>query len=144
MSIQTAMCVSFKREIMEGVHDLLLDTIMYALFQNTGASVFGPETTVYDGSREVSSSAHPSYIAGGIELTGKALVTDGNSAIFTFNNPVFPAATLTAWGALIYNASQNDRAICVIAFDRPHTGNGGDFIVDEPAANSSTSTVRID
>ena len=128
MAISQAMCTSFKAEILDEQHDLVADTIKIALF--TSSASLGAATTAYSTSNEVANGN--GYATGGVELTSRAVATSGTTAYFDAADPSWTSATFTANGALIYNSSNSNKAIAVLAF-------GGDFTVA-----GANAIVRID
>lgn len=138
MAITQAMCSSFKQELLGGIHDLDTDTIRIALY--TSAATLGAATTAYSATNEVVGSG---YTAGGNALTSPVISLDGTTAIVDFADTTWPAATITARGALIYNASKANRAIAVLDFGSDKVSTDGDFTVVMPAAAAATAIVRI-
>jgi len=139
MSIAQAMCTSFKSEILDEQHDLVADTIKIALF--TSSASLGAATTAYSSSNEVANGN--GYATGGVELTSRAVATSGTTAYFDAADPSWTSATFTANGALIYNSSNSNKAIAVLAFGGDFTVAGGTFQIVFPAAGAN-AIVRID
>ena len=110
MAISQAMCTSFKAEILDEQHDLIADTLKIALF--TSSASLGAGTTAYSTSNEISGTG---YSAGGETLTSKVVTTSGTTAYFDCANPTWTSASFTANGALIYNSTNGDKAIAVLA-----------------------------
>jgi hypothetical protein len=52
-------------------------------------------------------------------------------------------ATITANGALIYNSTQSDKAVAVLAFGGDKTSTNGDFTIIFPTADASNAIIRI-
>ena len=138
MAITQAMCSSFKSELFGGVHDIDTDTIKIALF--TSAATLSAATTAYSTSDEVVGTG---YTAGGNTLTGAAISLDGTTAIVDFADSTWAAATITARGALIYNASKADRAIAVLDFGSDKSSTAGDFSISFPAPAAATAILRV-
>jgi VCBS repeat-containing protein len=67
----------------------------------------------------------------------------GTTAFLDFDDLTFPSATLTANGALIYNATQSNKAVAVLAFGGDKTSTAGNFTIQFPAAAASTAILRI-
>ena len=150
MAISQAMVTSFKVEILDGIHafgsaviraSAAPDVFMLALY--TSSATLGAATTAYTTSDEVSSSG-TNYTAGGLTLTVSQVPTStGTTAFLDFDDLTFPSATLTANGALIYNATQSNKAVAVLAFGGDKTSTAGNFTIQFPAAAASTAILRI-
>jgi len=139
MAISQAMCTSFKAEVLDEQHDLVADTIKIALF--TSSASLGASTTAYSTSNEVANGN--GYATGGVELTSRAVATSGTTAYFDAADPSWTSATFTANGALIYNSSNSNKAIAVLAFGGDFTVAGGTFQIVFPAAGAN-AIIRID
>ena len=139
MSIAQAMCTSFKSEILDEQHDLIADTLKIALF--TSSASLGEGTTAYSTSNELA-NGH-GYSTGGETLGSKAITTHSTTVCFDFADPTWTSATFTANGALIYNSSNGNKAIAVLAFGGDFTVAGGTFQIVLPAAGTS-GIIRID
>ena len=138
MAISQAMCTSFKAEILDEQHDLAADTIKIALY--TSSASLGAGTTAYSTDNEVSGSG---YTAGGVALSSKTVATSGTAAYFDAADPSWTSASFTANGALIYNDTNADKAIAVLAFGGDFTVAGGTFKIVFPAAGTN-AIIRID
>ena len=138
MAITQAMCTSFKSEILQEGHQLATDTIKIALY--TSSASLGATTTAYSSSNEVSGTG---YTATGVTLTSAAVSTTGTTAHFDADDPTWTSASFTANGALIYNDTNSDKAIAVLAFGGDFTVAGGTFKIVFPAAGS-TAIIRIE
>lgn len=138
MPITSAVCNSFKQELLGGIHDLDTDVIKMALY--TSAATLGASTTVYSSSNEVIGAG---YVAGGNTLTGASISLDGSVALVDFADSTWSAATITARGALIYNSSKANRAIATIDFGSDKISTNGDFIIQFPAATGTNAIIRI-
>ena len=138
MAISQAMCTSFKAEILDEGHDLVADTLKIALY--TSSANLGAGTTAYSTNNEISGTG---YSAGGVTLTNKAVSTTGTTAHFDADDPTWTGASFTANGALIYNSTNSDKAIAVLAFGGDFTVASGTFRIVFPAAGA-TGIIRID
>ncbi len=139
MAIAQSMTSSFKAELLGGIHDLDTDAIFIALY--TSSATLGASTTAYTASNEVATGG--GYTAGGIQLTSPVISLDGTTGICDFADATWPAATITARGALIYNSSKSNKAIAVLDFGSDKTSTAGAFTVIMPAAAAATALVRI-
>ena len=139
MAISQAMCTSFKAEILDEQHDLVADTIKIALF--TSSASLGAATTAYSTTNEVANGN--GYATGGVELTSRTVSTTGTTAFFDAADPSWTSATFTANGAMIYNSSNSNKAIAILAFGGDFSVAGGTFQIVFPAAGAN-AIVRID
>ena len=137
------MCTSFKKELLEGIHDFRNsggDDFKLALYDNSAS--FTAATTAYTATNEVGASG--SYSAGGGSLTRVDPTTSGTTAFADFADITFTSATITAYGALIYNDTvAGDPSVIVLDFGGAKTSTAGDFEIVMPAAAASTAIVRI-
>ena len=141
MAITQAMCTSFKKELLEGVHNFKNSggsTFKIALF--TSSASLDASTTAYSTSNEVTGTG---YSAGGNTLTRVAPTTSGTPAFTDFADSTFSTATLTANGAVIYNDGASDAAVIVLAFGGDKTSTAGDFTIQFPTADASNAIIRI-
>ena len=149
MAISQAMATSFKVEILNGIHAFgttvvrgasTADTFKIALY--TSSASLDATTTAYSVMNEVPSTGN--YSAGGNTLTVSQVPTStGTTAFLDFADTTWSSATITANGALIYNSSQSDKAVAVLAFGGDKTSTNGDFTIVFPTADSSNAIIRI-
>ena len=150
MAISQAMVTSFKVEILDGIHNFGVGVVrastaadVFKLALYTSSATLSATTTAYSATNEVSSSG-TNYTAGGLTLTISQVPTSsGTTAYIDFDDLTFPSATLTANGALIYNATQSNKAVAVLAFGGDKTSTAGNFTIQFPAAAASTAILRI-
>ena len=110
MAISSAICTSFKQEILGGTHNFTAssgDTFKIALY------------------------------------TSSASLGAGTTAFCDFADVSYTSASFTANGALIYNSSQSDKAVAVIAFGGDKTVSSGTFTIQFPTADASNAIIRI-
>jgi hypothetical protein len=143
VSILQGQTTSFKQELLNGYHAFssafrAADTFKIALY--TSAASLSYATTVYSATNEITGTG---YSAGGIALTPIAPASSGTIAYLSFNNAAWPAATFTANGALIYNSTQGNRSVFVLAFGNDKTTTNQTFTIVFPANGATTSVVRI-
>lgn len=138
MAITSGISISFRSQIMLGEHDLDTNSIKLALYSSSASLSDG--TTVYTTSNEVVGTG---YSAGGVVLTGIDVTTDSSVAVVSITDAVVTASTITARGALIYNASQANKAIAVFDFGADKSSTAGDFTIQFPAAAAATAIIRI-
>ena len=138
MAIVTAVCNSFKKEILEGVHEAA-DVYKIALY--TSAATLNKSTTAYSATNEVAGTG---YTAGGATLSGYTTALDTDTAYIDWTvDPTWSTATITARGALIYNSTQANKAVATYDFGSDITSTAGTFTVTLPAAAAATATVRV-
>ena len=144
MAITTAMCTSFKSELLGGVHDLDTDSIKLALIKASPTGTYGAATTNYsDVTGNSDEASGTNYTTGGNSLTGATISLDSGTAIVDFTDSTFSSATVSADGCIIYNSSQTNKAIAVIDFGGTKTSTNGDFTIELPTADASNAIVRI-
>ena len=144
MAITTAMCTSFKSELLGGTHDLDTHTLKLALIKASPSGTYGAATTNYsDVTGNSDEASGTGYTAGGQNLDGATISTDGTTAIVDFTDEVFTSATVSADGCIIYNSSASNKAIAVIDFGGTKTSTNGDFTIQFPAADASNAIIRI-
>ena len=144
MAITTAMCNSFKQELLGGVHDLDTDTIKLALIKASPTGTYNASTTNYsDVTGNSDEASGTNYTTGGNSLTGAVISLDSGTAIVDFTDSTFSSATVSADGCIIYNSSQTNKAIAVIDFGGTKTSTNGDFVVQFPAPAAATAIIRI-
>lgn len=144
MAITTAMCNSFKEELLGGVHDLDTDTLKVALIKASPAGTYGAATTNYsDITGNTDEAVGTNYTAGGQTLDSATISLSGNTAFVDFADEVFTDLTISADGAIIYNASQGNAAIATFDFGGTVTSTSGDFTIVFPTADSSNAVIRI-
>ena len=144
MAITSAICTSFKQEILVGTHNFTAtsgDTFKIALY--TSSATLGASTTAYSTSNEITNSSGTAYTAGGATLTSVTPTTSGTTAFCDFADVSYTSASFTANGALIYNDDQSDKAVAVIAFGGDKTVSSGTFTIQFPTADSTNAIIRI-
>ena len=139
MAISQAMATSFKKELLEGKHNFLASGGNSFKLYTSSASL-GATTTAYSSTNEASGT---NYTATGSALTNVNPATSGTTAFTDFADLTFSNATITANGCLIYNDTNSDRAVCVLAFGGDKTSTAGDFTIQFPAADASNAIIRI-
>jgi len=144
MAITTAMCTSFKSELLGGTHDLDTDVIKLALIKASPSGTYGAATTNYSNVTGNSDEASGTgYTAGGQNLDGATISVSGTTAIVDFSDEVFADVTVSADGCIIYNSSKTNRAIAVIDFGGTVSATAGDLTIEFPAADASNAVIRI-
>jgi hypothetical protein len=148
MAISQAMATSFKVDLLNGIHafgttvtrgSTNADTFKIALY--TSSATLDATTTAYSATNEVSGTG---YSAGGNTLTvSQAPTSTSTTAWLDFADTTWVSSTITANGALIYNDTNSDKAVAVLAFGGDKTSTNGDFTIVFPTADSSNAIIRI-
>jgi len=137
------MCTSFKVEILRAVHNFTTstgDTFKLALYDNSAS--FTAATTAYTATNEVSASG--TYSAGGGTLTNVTPTSSGTTAFTDFADLSFTSATITAYGAMIYNdTAAGNPSVCILDFGGAKTSTNGTFTIVFPTADSTSAIIRI-
>ena len=145
MAIASAICNTFKTEILTAVHNFTAstgDTFNLALYTSTAS--LGAATTAYASTNEITNTAGSSYSAKGKALTSVTPVLDSSTAVCDFSDISWTSASFTANGCLIFNDdAAGDPAVCVVAFGGDKTVSSGTFTIQFPAADASNAIVRI-
>ena len=158
MAITSAICNSFKVEILQGGHNFndasgapTGNAFKLALF--TSSATLSKSTTQYtaptDGTADPTntyevSSTSTGYTTGGNALTSSAdPVLSGDTACVKFNDTSFGSASFTARGCLIYNSSQSNKAVCAVNFGADKTVTSGTFTIQFPAQTAGNAIVQI-
>ena len=142
MAITSAICNSFKTEILTGTHNFSSsggNTFNLALY--TSSATLSKSTTAYTTSEEVSGSG---YTAKGNALTSVTPALSTDTAVCDFADTSFTSASFTARGCLIFNDSASgDPAVCAIDFGSDKTVTSGTFTIQFPTADASNAIIRI-
>ncbi len=137
------MCTSFKVELMQGIHNFTAstgNTFKLAMYDNSAS--FTAATTAYTNTNEVANSG--TYSAGGGTLTNVTPTSSGTTAFTDFADLSFTSATITAYGAMIYNDSAaGDPSVCILDFGGAKTSTSGTFTIVFPTADASNAIIRI-
>ena len=163
MAITSAICNSFKVEILQGGHNFndssgapTGNAFKLALF--TSSATLSKSTTQYtaptDGTADPTntyevSSTSTGYTTGGNALTSSAdPVLSGDTACVKFNDTSFSSASFTARGCLIYNTTAvtgftTNRSVCAINFGADKTVTSGTFTIQFPAQTAGNAIIQI-
>ena len=144
MAVTTAVCNSFKTEVLEAEHDFGVSTQVYKIALYLTGATINKSTTSYGTTQE---SSGTNYAAGGKKLAvASQLVTlETDTACVDFGNVSWQTATITAKGAVIYNTSSSTKrkAVCVLNFGGNKTSTAGTFTVQFPAVTDTQAILRI-
>jgi hypothetical protein len=138
MAISQVLCTSFKKELLEGTHIFGTHEFKIALY--TSAATLNADTTAYTTDNEVSGTG---YSAGGEVITATTVSSGDGVGFVNFSNATWASSSFTARGALIYNATQGNKAVMTLDFGDNKTSNNSTFTVVMPADTSTTALIRI-
>lgn len=143
MAIIQALTVSFKQQLLEGVHDFRTggDTFKIALYTN--AANLNSSTTAYTTTGEVVGDG---YTAGGATLTNITPASGGIVAYASFL-PVTWNGDITARGAMIYNTTPahtySNPSVMVIDFGIDRVAPSEVFTITFPTADQTSAIIRV-
>ena len=144
MAIVQAFCTSFKKQLLEGVHDFRAvggDTFKVALY--TEAANLNASTTQYSTTGEIVVSG---YTAGGATLTNITPSEYNLAGVCSFNSVTW-YGQIAARGALIYNTtpahSYTNPACLVLDFGILRQAVNGTFTLNFPQITDLSAIVRI-
>lgn len=141
MAIVQTICTSFKAEVAQGLHNFTTGTgNVFKLALYVATANIGADTTTYTSSGEASGI---NYTAGGIALTNITPLSSGTTGYWSFENATFTNVTLTCAGALIYNSTNQNRAVCVLNFGQTITKTASNLIITFPPMGATDSVLRI-
>ena len=95
MAISSAICNSFKQEILVGTHNFTASSgnaFKIALY--TSSASLGASTTAYSATNEISNTSGSAYSAGGETITSVTPVLDGSTAVCDFADVSWSSASL--------------------------------------------------
>lgn len=145
MAITTnAIANSFKKQLLEGGHNFTQTTgNRFKLALYTSSATLGASTTSFTTDNQVTASGQ--YVTGGGALAVGSQQTSvaSGTAIVDFADRSFTGVTITARGALIYNTSNSNAAVCVLDFGGNKTATAGTFTIQFPAFTTDTAILRI-
>ena len=144
MAITSAICTSFKVELLKGVHNFTAttgNTFKIALYDSD--ATLGASTTAFSTSEEITNTSGTAYTSGGATLTSVTPVASSTTAVCDFDDVSFTSASFTANGALIYNSSATNAAVCAIAFGSDKTATNGTFTIQFPTADATNAIIRL-
>jgi len=148
MAITTALCNSFKGEILQGIHDLTNDTLKVALIRSN---------TIMSGTYDADTENYSNVTGNGDEASGTGYTSTGeqlssiliavddteNVANVDFANVTWASSSITAAGCIIYNETQSGKAIAVIDFGGDKTSTNGDFVIEFPDPATPTDAIIV-
>ena len=145
MAITSAICNSFKQEILEAEHNFTASTgNTFNLALYTSSATLGASTTAYASTNEITNTSGTAYSAKGKALTSVTPTLDSSTAVCDFADVSWTSASFTANGCLIFNDSHStDASVCVIDFGGDKTATSGTFTIQFPTADATNAIIRI-
>ena len=145
MAITSAICNSFKTEILTAVHNFTASTgNTFNLALYTSSATLNKSTTAYSATNEITNTSGTAYTAKGNALTSVTPVLSSDTAVCDFADTSWTSASFTANGCLIFNdTATGDPSCCAIAFGGDKTVSSGFFTIQFPTADSSDAIIRI-
>ena len=141
MAITSAVCSSFKQQVLVGTHNLTASSgNSFKLALYTSSATLGAATTAFTTTGQASGT---NYTSGGSALTNITPVLSGTTAVVDFADLTFGTATVTARGCMIYNDTNADKAVCAIDFGADKTSTAGDFTVVFPSPTATGAIIRL-
>ena len=141
MAIIQTLTTSFKVELAQGLHNFTTGTgDVFKLALYTANADLGASTTAYITAGEVSGT---NYSAGGIILTNITPLSSGTTGYWSFDDATFTNVTLSCAGALIYNSTNGNRAVCVLSFGNTITKSASNLVITFPPMGATDSVLRI-
>ena len=149
MANTSAICSSFKQELLQGKHSFESSgghTFKIALFDSD--ATLGASTTDYSTQEEITNTSGTAYTAGGATLTNTGVGLTGTPAFTDFSDVTYTSASFTANGAMIYNTttaggSSTTDAVAIIAFGGDKTASNGTFKIEFPTNDATAAIIRL-
>lgn len=133
-------CKQYKLDLANGLHQPG-DVYKIALYTSTVGLT--EDTSSYSTANEVPENAQTTYLTGGQVLTGRTAALDQGVAVIDWNDPVWASSSISANGALIYNASRGNKALVAMDFGEVLSSRNGPFSVQFPPATADEAVIVI-
>lgn len=155
MAISSAMCTSYKVELMTATHNHTTTTghvFKVALIKPSQSGTYGAASTNYSNitgnSDETTNTSGSGYTAGGFAFTAAQNVTPTSTSTTAFTDwstdPQWTSSDFSADGCMFYNSSASNKAVAVFTFSTTKTVSGaGTFTIVLPSADSTNAILRI-
>lgn len=142
--------INFRADLLQGRHNFNPDgdTFKLALYTND-AQIDVLNTVAYTVDGEVISST---YVPGGNQAISLGIFQPGTNsngpdepamAYATFSPVVWPLATFTARGAMLYNATKGNAAIAIFDFGYDMANTSQDFKITFSQGDPSLAPVQV-
>lgn len=135
--IQQGISLSAKNAFLLGIHQPG-DTYKIALYSSRAS--IGPKTNEYSSDGEI---VGPGYVKGGFTLAGFRSGMAGKNGFVTFDDLRIDRATFSAQGAMIYNASKNNAALCILNFGGERSVFDGTFELSFPNPTEKSALILL-
>ena len=127
----SSVCYSFMQELLVATHN----------FSASGGDQF--KLALYTNSATIS-NASTAYTAGGENLTNvEPALKSTTTACCDFSDLTWTTASFTAYGALIYNSTDSNKAVCVLNFGGDKTASAGTFTIQFPDFTAAAAILRL-
>ena len=144
MAITTsAVCNTFKNQLLSATHNFTQTSgNKFYLALYTNSATLGKSTTEFTTSGETSGTG---YTTRGKQLAvaNQTHKLSNDTAIVDWANLSWLTASITARGALIFNTSASDKAVCVLDFGGDKTATAGTFTIQFPNFTDTLAILRI-
>ena len=141
----SAVCDSFKQEVLTAVHNFSAsggDLFKISLYTNSES--ISSTSTAYTSSGETTNTTGSAYSAGGSNLTNvEPALKSTSTACCDFDDVSWTTASFTAYGALIYNSTDSNKAVCVLNFGGDKTASAGTFTIQFPDFTAAAAILRL-
>ena len=115
MAITSAVCNTFKTEVLRAIHNFTNGGNEFKLALYTSSATLNKSTTAYSASNEISNTSGSAYTAGGKVIVSVTPALSTDTACCDFSDVSFTSASFTANGCLIYNeTASGDPSVCAI------------------------------
>ena len=155
MAITSAMCNSFKQDLLGMATHVSTDVFKIVLIKGGHAGTYSKATTAVGtpgtsapstsnlGTDAVTASGDYNSV-NGMTLATLAASLDTDTGVLTFADPAaWTGTTISADGAIIYNSTKSNKAVAVFSFGGTVTSTAGNFDLNLPAVSAAAGLIRI-
>ena len=153
MAITSAICNSFKQEILVEGHNFTGGTDAFKLALYESSATLSKSTTAYAAPAAGTADPTSTYevtstgsgdTTGGNTLTSTTPVLSGDTACCLLATTSWGStASFTARGCLIYNSTNSNKAVLAINFGADKTETTGTFTIEFPAQTAGNAIIQI-
>lgn len=141
MASTTAICSSFKQQVLEALHDFNTAGHVFRWALYTDTATFGAGTTAYTATNEISGTG---YTAKGTTTANAEPTLDSTTAILDWPDPTWATATFSAYSTMLFNDTHaSDASVAIWNFGGVQTASGGNFVLQLPAPAAATAILRL-